>query len=73
MRALLVLVGLFALVLVALMAFGLISVGGGEVPTVSVQGGQAPSVDVGRIDVGTVNKTVEVPTISVEKAKDAPQ
>ena len=68
MRAILVLIGLFALVLVALMAFGLVSVGGGEAPTVTVEGGRAPSVDVGRIDVGTTNKTVEVPTVSVEKA-----
>lgn len=69
MRAILVLLGLFALVLVALMSFGLISVGGGEAPRVSVEGGKAPTVDVGSIDVGTTNKTVEVPTVTVEKAK----
>ncbi len=56
----------------------------GELPKVAVEGGRAPSVtaDVGSIDVGTrntsvtmpkvdvdtVKKTVEVPTVAVHKA-----
>lgn len=68
MRALLVLLGLAAIVLVILMSLGMVSIGGGSLPTVKVQGGSAPKVDVGRIDVGTVNKTIAVPDIAVERA-----
>ena len=71
MRALLVLVGLAAIVLVVLMSLGMVSIGGGTLPTVSVQGGTAPNVDVGRIEVGTVNKTIAVPSIDVQKADNA--
>jgi hypothetical protein len=71
MRTLLVLLGIFALVLVLLMAFGMISVGGGRMPTVAVDGGKAPQVDVGRIAVGSENQTVQVPTIDVERAGNA--
>lgn len=68
MRALLVLLGLAAIVLVILMSLGMVSIGGGSLPTVKVEGGSAPNVDVGRIDVGTVNKTITVPDIDVERA-----
>jgi multidrug efflux pump subunit AcrA (membrane-fusion protein) len=71
MRALLVLLGLAAIVLVVLMSLGMISIGGGSLPKVSVEGGSAPKVDVGRIDVGTVNKTIEVPVVDVQKADNA--
>lgn len=71
MRALLVLIGLAAIVLVVLMQLGMVSIGGGSLPKVSVQSGTAPKVDVGTIDVGTVNKTVAVPKIEVHKADNA--
>lgn len=72
MRALLVLVGLAAIVVIVLMSLGMISIDGGRLPRVAVQGGEAPKVDVGKIDVGTVNKTIEVPQVSVTKADQAP-
>ena len=71
MRALLVLIGLAAVVLIVLMSLGMVSIGGGTLPTVSVQAGTAPKIDVGKIDVGTTNKTVAIPTIQVEKADNA--
>ncbi|SOB81028.1 hypothetical protein SAMN06297144_1357 [Sphingomonas guangdongensis] len=71
MRALLVLLGLAALVLIVLLSLGMISIDGGRLPEVSVKGGAAPKVDVGTIDVGTVNKTVQVPVVDVQKADNA--
>ncbi|WP_082441821.1 hypothetical protein [Sphingomonas sp. Leaf33] len=68
MRALLVLLGLAVVVAIILMSLGMISIDGGRLPRVAVQGGQAPKVDVGTIDVGTVNKTVQVPVVEVKKA-----
>ncbi len=71
MRALLVLLGLAAIVLVVLMTFRMISIDGGSLPTVRVEAGTAPKVDVGTIDVGTVDKTVAVPVIDVRRADNA--
>lgn len=71
MRALLVLVGLAAVVLIVLMSLGMVSIGGGSLPNVKVEGGTAPKVDVGKIEVGTVNKTIAVPTVDVQKADNA--
>lgn len=41
----------------------------GSMPTVSVEGGRAPTVsaDVGSIDVGTKNSTVDVPKVGTVK------
>ena len=68
MRAILVLIGLAALVLVVLLSLGMISLQTtpGRLPSVAVQGGAAPAVkaDMGSIDVVTTNKTVEVPTVT---------
>jgi hypothetical protein len=88
MRFLLGLIGLAALVLIALLSFGLITINGkpGALPTVKVEGGKAPEVsaNMATINIGTENKTVEVPTvtttnttikvptISVEKPGEAP-
>ena len=47
----------------------------GSMPTVSVQGGKAPTVsaDVGSIDVGTKNETVDVPKVgTVQKTVAVP-
>ena len=71
MRALLVLVGLAVVVLIVLMSLNMVSIGGGSLPKVQVEGGTAPKVDVGTIDVGTVNKTIAVPTVEVKKADNA--
>jgi hypothetical protein len=71
MRMLFMLVGIIAFVVALLMMFGLISVGGGRLPSVAVQAGQAPNVDVGSIDVGSKNETIQVPTIDVRKADNS--
>lgn len=76
MRTLLALVGLVIIVVIVLMAFGMINIDQtktAQLPTVSVNGGQAPAfqADVGKVSVGSVNKTVAVPTVSVEKAGNA--
>lgn len=66
MRAILVLIGLAALVLVIMMSLGMISIQTtpGSLPT--IQAGQAPTVkaEVGSIDLTTTNKTVEVPAVT---------
>ena len=67
MRALLILVGLAALVVVALLSLGLLKLNTtpGSLPSVSVQGGAAPTVkaDMATLSIGTENKTVDVPTV----------
>jgi len=70
MRGLLILLGIAALVILAGMATGFINIDQtrmAQLPT--LQGGQAPKfkADVGRIDVGTENKTIAVPHIAVQK------
>lgn len=72
MRAFLAILGVAALVVAALMAFNFISIDQtrtAALPQVKLEGGQAPKfdVDVGKVDVGTVNRTVEVPAIKVER------
>ncbi|MGN6818596.1 MAG: hypothetical protein ACTHJR_07985 [Sphingomonas sp.] len=70
MRFLLALIGLAALVLIALLSFGLITINGkpGSLPTVKVQGGEAPEVsaNMATVNFGTENKTVEVPTVTTK-------
>lgn len=73
MRALLVLVGIAALVVLAGMATGFINIDQTQVAQLPrLEGGQAPKfeADVAKINVGTENKTVEVPTLSVDKPAD---
>lgn len=77
MRGILILLGIVALVVIALLSLGMISFDqerAAQLPSVTIEGGQAPKfdVDVGRVDVTTTNKTVEVPTLQVEKAAPAP-
>ena len=64
MRAILVLLGLAVLVIAALLYFGVVRLDQTRAGVV-----QAPAfhADVGRVTMGTENKTVAVPTISVEK------
>ena len=73
MRALLVLLGIAALVLLAALALGFVRLDQTQTAQLPrIEGGQAPKfeADVGRIDVGTENKTVEVPRVSVQKPGD---
>jgi hypothetical protein len=75
MRALLVLLGIAALVFLAGMATGFINIDQTQTAQLPrIEGGQAPEfkADVGRIDVGTQTKTVEVPTIQVQKPSATP-
>ena len=70
MRTLLVLVGIAALVVLAGMATGFIKLDQTRTASLPrIEGGQAPKfeADVGKINVGTENKTVEVPVIDVQK------
>lgn len=68
MRAILFLLALVALGAVALMQFGFISVDQTRPALV-----QAPrfEAEVGRVSVGTENKTVQVPTVEVQKAEES--
>ena len=72
MRAILVLVGLAAVVVVVLMSLGMLNLQtqGGSLPTVSVNGGELPKVkaETGSIEQGTKNTTVTTPTIDVKPA-----
>ncbi len=70
MRAILVLVGLAAVVLVVLMSLGWVRIEqktAASLPTISFNGGTAPvfKADVGKIDVGTTNTTISVPTVNM--------
>jgi hypothetical protein len=75
MRAILVLIGLIALGVVALMAFGMLRITqqqGASLPTVTLQaeGGQLPkySAETGSVGIGNTAKTVEVPTVEMKNA-----
>ena len=67
MRALLVLIGLAALVVVGLLSLGLLTLQTkpGSLPSVHIEKGVAPEVkaDMATLSVGTENKIVEVPTV----------
>ena len=72
MRGVLALVAIVVLLLIVGVATGFINIGQtqeAQLPT--VEGGQLPKfdADVGDIDVGTKNTTVEVPTIDVDTAR----
>lgn len=71
MRAILILIGLAALVVVGLMSFNLLDVNfkSGSLPSVKVEGGSAPKVsaDVAKITVGSEKKTITVPTVKMER------
>ncbi|HEX8485026.1 hypothetical protein [Sphingomonas sp.] len=68
MRALLVLVGLAAVILVALMFFGIINIDQTRPGVV-----QAPTfkADVAKVRMGTEEKTVTVPTMDIDKPGNA--
>jgi hypothetical protein len=68
MRFLLALVGLAALVVVALVSLGMLKIDSkaGSLPTLSVNGGKAPEVtaNMATVEFGSTNKEVEVPTVT---------
>ena len=68
MRFLLALVGLAALVVVALVSLGMLKLDtkAGSLPSVSLNGGKAPSVDakMATVELGTSNRSIEVPTVT---------
>ena len=73
MRTFLGLLGVVVLIVAGLMAFNFINIDQTQraaLPQVKVEGGQVPKfdVEVGKVNVGTVNRTVAVPTVEVEKA-----
>jgi uncharacterized membrane protein (Fun14 family) len=68
MRTLLALIGIVALVVVALMYFGFINID--QTRSAVVQAPQF-NADVARVSVGTEQKTVSVPTVNVEKPGNA--
>ncbi len=72
MRALLISVGLAALVIVGAWSLGLVSIDQSKVaraPSVTVEGGQAPefTVNTAKIELGTENRTIEVPTVGTQE------
>ena len=68
MRALLVLIGLAALVVAGLMATGMMTLQTtpGSLPSLHLDGGKAPAVNsnVATISVGTENRSIDVPTLT---------
>jgi hypothetical protein len=68
MRALLALVGIAAVVVIALVWLGLLNVKttAGSLPSLHWEGGQAPTVtaNMATVSVGTENKTISVPTVT---------
>ena len=74
MRGLLALVAIVVLLLIVAVATGFLdfSSKGGDLPAVKVEGGALPNVDanVGAVDVGTKNETIEVPTVDVKTANE---
>ena len=73
MRPLLTIVAVVVLLLIIGVATGFINLTGrgGDMPEVKVEGGALPTVDadVGDVDVGTKNETIQVPTIDIDTAK----
>ncbi len=68
MRALLILVGLAALVVVGAWSLGLVSIDQSKVaqaPALKLEGGQVPefTMNMAKIEFGTENKSIEVPTV----------
>jgi hypothetical protein len=74
MRGILALVAIVVLLLIVGVATGFLNFSGqgGKLPDVQVEGGKLPDVDanVGAVDVGTKNETIEVPTVDVKRADE---
>ena len=73
MRAILMLIGIVVLGVVVMMSLGMLRLdqtSQGALPTVSFNGGQMPEwkAKTGKLDVGTTEKTVRVPTVGMTNA-----
>jgi hypothetical protein len=75
MRAVVTILAIVVVIGIIAVATGFVNLRGtpGTLPSVKVEGGQAPTVaaDVGSVDVGTKNATVEVPKVDTVKKKVA--
>ena len=73
MRAVVTILAIVVVIAIIAVATGFVNLHGraGELPTVKVEGGQAPAVkaDVGSVDVGTKNTSVDVPKVETVKKK----
>jgi hypothetical protein len=73
MRAVVTILAIVVVIAIIAVATGFVNLHGtpGELPKVAVEGGKAPAVaaDVGSVDVGTKNATVEVPKVDTVKKK----
>jgi hypothetical protein len=71
MRAIVTILAIIVVIGIIAVATGYVDLHGksGSLPTVSVKGGEAPAVsaDVGSIDMGTKNTTVDVPKVETTK------
>jgi hypothetical protein len=71
MRAVVILLAVVVLLGIIGILTGFINLSGtpGELPKVAVEGGRLPNVDadVGSIDVGTKNTTIEVPKVETKR------
>jgi hypothetical protein len=71
MRAIITILAIVVVIGIVALATGFINLSGkpGELPKVAVEGGALPTVDadVGSVNVGTKNTTVEVPKIETKK------
>jgi hypothetical protein len=75
MRGLLAVIAIIVLLLIIGVATGFLNINQtkeASLPKVEVQGGQAPAFDanVGSVDVGTKNETIQVPTVDVKTANE---
>jgi hypothetical protein len=73
MRAVVTILAIVVVIAIIAVATGFVNLHGspGTLPTVKVEGGQAPAVkaDVGSVDVGTKNASVDVPKVETVKKK----
>lgn len=71
MRAIVTILAIIVVIGIIAVATGFVNLRGtsGTLPQVKVEGGQAPAVsaDVGSIDLGTKNTTVDVPKVETTK------
>jgi len=77
MRAIVTIIAIVVVIGIIAIATGFVNLHGspGEAPRVAVEGGKLPSVnaDVGSVDVGTRNTTIDVPKVdTVEKKIEVP-
>ena len=71
MRAIVTIIAIVVVIAIIAVATGFVNLRGnaGEAPRVAVEGGKLPSVnaDVGSVDFGTKNTTIDVPRVGTEK------